>query len=103
MALLDLSDVGQALEILRRTRAQLPEGPIRDAIDRQLVTLCEQINRMVRTDERLQQDQEAKRKLHASKPPGVNWTMLELNGELPAMIDRVVAGEDPTHVWSSRD
>lgn len=99
MPLLDLKDISQTLEILRRTRRDMPEGNARNAIDSQIVHLATSINAVVAEDERLVRSREAEAKLLVSKPSNVNWDMLKLGGQLATMIAKVIAGVAVDQIW----
>ncbi len=97
--LLDLKDLSQTLEIIRRARREMPDGPARNALDQQIVQLTTHINSIVGEDERLQRSREAERQLLQSKPPGVNWDMLKLTGEIAVLVGKVLAGIPVEQIW----
>jgi len=100
MPILDLKDVSQTLEIMRRTRREISEGDARSAIDAQIVQLTSHINAIVAEDERLKDVRNAEQQLLVTKPKNVNWDLLKLGGTLAMMIAKVIAGVDVNEVWS---
>ena len=99
MPILDLKDVSQTLEIMRRTRREISEGDARSAIDAQIVQLTSHINAIVAEDERLKDCRNAEQQLLIKKPRDVNWDLLKIGGHVAVMIAKVVAGVAVDKVW----
>lgn len=100
MALLDLKDIGEAVEKLRRLRKELPEGESRTAMDRTLLRLGEHIVGIIGQDERLQSLERAKAeaRLHCPKP--AQWAGYQLEGKVAAVIDMIIRGSTAAAAWT---
>jgi len=99
VALLDLKDISQTLEVLRRTRRDMSKGKTRSAIDAQIVQLTKHINRIVGEDERLVAAKAAETALRKTTPKGTNTSLLRISGDLDRMVQRIMDGEKASDVW----
>ena len=100
MALLDLKDIGEAVEKLRRLRKELPEGENRAAMDHTLLRLGEHIVGIIGQDERLQSLTRAKTeaRLHCPKP--TQWASFQLEGKVATVIDMIIRGTTAATAWA---
>jgi len=99
MPLLSLKDLTQALEVARRARRELPEGPQRSAMDEQIVSLMGHVNAIISEDDRLIRRRDAENKLLACAPSNVNLTMIKVAGDMTRLVAKVLTGVDPVEAW----
>jgi hypothetical protein len=101
VAIFDLKDLSQTLEIARRTRRELPEGETRDAVDQQILRMMGQINSIIGEDERLAATRRAEEALLRTMPQGVNWDLIKITGAFAKAIALVAGGTQAEVVWKT--
>jgi hypothetical protein len=99
MALLQLKDLTQAIEIVRRSRRELAEGPVRDQMDEQLLTLARHITAIVGEDERIARRRQAELQAKTTAPSPHAWANIVNTPKLDHLVHLILNGAKAAEAW----
>jgi len=97
---LDLKDVGESVEKLRRLRRDMDAGANRDRLDASLLQLAEHVEQMIGEDQRVQLAREHMRSAVESTPKNVSVPVAKADGRMAKVARLIGRGVDAAEAWS---